>query len=114
MPFGGTTLAAANSVNSPFRLPGQTFDDETGLHYNYYRYYDPNTGRYLRPDPIGLQGGVNLYQYAGSNPVNMIDIWGLDTWAGLVIQETFSYMLEVYQRQRLRFIIWIRRKKIVT
>ena len=44
-------------------LAGQYFDAETGLHYNYHRYYDPSIGRYLRPDPIGLWGGVNLYSY---------------------------------------------------
>jgi RHS repeat-associated protein len=65
------------------RFPGQYFDAETGLHYNWHRYYDPSTGRYISADPIGLDGGMNLYLYTGANPVNFIDPMGLDSsWTG--------------------------------
>jgi RHS repeat-associated protein len=58
-------------------LAGQYFDVETGLHYNYHRYYHPTTGRYLTPDPIGLLGGINLYAYVENNSINQIDPSGL-------------------------------------
>ncbi len=60
----------------PLRFPGQYYDAETGFHYNNQRYYDPALGRYLKADPIGLDGGLNVYAYAGSNPVNLFDPTG--------------------------------------
>ncbi|MDC8445886.1 MAG: hypothetical protein LV471_08200, partial [Nitrosomonas sp.] len=58
------------------RFAGQYFDTETGLHYNYHRNYEPQTGRYLSPDPIGLAGGLNTYGYALQNPVSFNDPTG--------------------------------------
>jgi len=58
--------------------PGQYYDQETGLHYNYFRYYNPQTGRYITPDPIGLEGGINLFAYVANNPVNWVDPEGLN------------------------------------
>ena len=76
-PFGQTSITT-NAVGNGFRFPGQYYDDETGLHYNYHRYYDPKTGRYLTPDPIGLAGmDSNLYGYVLNNPINLIDPYGL-------------------------------------
>ena len=57
-------------------LPGQYYDAETGLNYNYFRDFDPATGRYVESDPIGLRGGINTYAYAGSNPLFSSDPTG--------------------------------------
>jgi len=61
------------------RFPGQYYDKETELHYNYFRDYNPKTGRYAQTDPIGLDGGVNLYGYVEGNPIPFDDKSGLDT-----------------------------------
>ncbi len=58
------------------RMQGQYLDRETGLHYNLFRYYDPDCGRFTQQDPIGLAGGINLYQYA-PNALGWVDPWGL-------------------------------------
>ncbi|SQS19609.1 RHS element core protein [Escherichia coli] len=64
-------------LHQPYRLPGQQYDKESGLYYNRNRYYDPLQGRYITPDPIGLRGGWNMYQYP-LNPIQVIDPMGLD------------------------------------
>ncbi|WKJ90897.1 RHS repeat-associated core domain-containing protein [Methylomonas montana] len=74
--YGNLALADVEAIDNPLRFQGQYYDAETGLHYNLNRYYDPNAGRFIHQDPIGLRGGSNVYRYA-QNPVNWIDPLGL-------------------------------------
>ena len=69
--FGG-----GEHLEQPLRFQGQYFDAESGLHYNRHRYYDPEVGRYLTPDPVKLAGGLNGYRYA-LNPTGWVDPLGL-------------------------------------
>jgi len=81
-PFGIATVnedpdGDGIAVTNNFRFPGQYFDAETGLSYNYQRTYDPATGRYTQSDPIGLNGGMNPFGYVNGDPVTGIDPFGL-------------------------------------
>ena len=80
----GNILAEENpkQMAQLLRLPGQWYDEESGLHYNRHRYYDPQQGRYITRDPIGLAGGWNVYQYPLA-PISKIDPLGLNGWNSL-------------------------------
>ena len=77
-------------VINNLRFPGQYYDKETGLHQNYFRDYDPARGAYPQPDPIGLDGGLNLYSY-GNNPVKWMDPFGLYTIKKCTIEILFGH-----------------------
>ncbi|MEW6416081.1 MAG: RHS repeat-associated core domain-containing protein [Pseudomonadota bacterium] len=89
-PYSALIRAAAagkgkTAYTLALRLPGQWADAESGLYYNDFRYYDPQSGRYLSPDPLGplaeRLGSPNAYAYVNNNPLSYIDPWGLILFA---------------------------------
>ena len=68
------------------RFPGQYYDAESGLHYNYFRDYEPGTGRYVEADPKGLGGGIILFGYVSGSPLTMQYVYGLTEWSGWVTE----------------------------
>ena len=87
--FGKATITGNLKLN--LRADGQYNDDETGLYYNWYRYYNPSLGRYITSDPLGLQAGMNTYVYVNGNPINYTDPMGLRADGGS-IGGSFEYM----------------------
>ncbi|WP_338577083.1 RHS repeat-associated core domain-containing protein [Pseudomonas canadensis] len=79
--YGEITRLDIGKVDNPLRFQGQYFDQESGLHYNRHRYYNPDIGRYLTPDPVKLAGGINTYQYV-PNPTGWVDPLGLSPCPG--------------------------------
>ncbi len=76
-PFGNVSYSWSNPEVMNIRFPGQWFQLETGLAYNWHRHYDATLGRYVQPDPIGLAGGKSLYGYVGGSPLVWADPLGL-------------------------------------
>jgi RHS repeat-associated protein len=80
-PFGVTVPdenpSGLGAFEFPLRFPGQYFDRETNVHYNYYRDYDPSIGRYAESDPIGLRARLNTYAYVDGDPIALADPFGL-------------------------------------
>lgn len=81
--YGNLAVAHTEVVENNLRFQGQYFDQETGLHYNRFRYYDPNCGGFVNQDPIGLLGGNNNYQYV-PNPTSWVDPFGLACSEGYI------------------------------
>jgi len=104
-PFGIATVnedpdGDGIKVRNNFRFPGQYFDAETGLFYNYQRMYDPAVGGYTQHDPIGLNGGMNPFGYVLSNPIGFIDPLGLLRYsptAGDPVNETTTTAMECFE-----------------
>ncbi len=102
-PFG--EINQVGTSGNPYLYTGRRIDPETGLYYFRARHYDAQTGRFLQPDPIGIQGGINLYAFVKNNPVNLLDplglawrqerpldLWGLrGTTAGPLHHDRFLY-----------------------
>ncbi|NMY82418.1 type IV secretion protein Rhs, partial [Pseudomonas rhodesiae] len=79
--YGEIARLDVGKLDNPLRFQGQYFDEESGLHYNRHRYYNPDTGRYLTPDPVKLAGGINGYRYV-PNPTGWVDPLGLSPCPG--------------------------------
>ena len=75
-PYGQALVSADSIIEMPLRFPGHYHDSETGLHNNRFRYYSPELGRYLQSDPLGIEGGINLYAYR-DRPLTEVDLDGL-------------------------------------
>ena len=78
-PFGETLALYAANTTMDFRFPGQWFQLESGLAYNWHRHYDATTGRYMQPDPLGFADGPGVYGYVRGNPLAWVDPSGLET-----------------------------------
>ncbi len=74
--YGKNRKLEVNKIENNIRFQGQYEDTETGLYYNRFRYYNPHDGGYINADPIGLSGGLNLFNYP-RDPIHWIDPWGL-------------------------------------
>jgi RHS repeat-associated protein len=94
-PFG-ERAASGNEYTFNLRFPGQYFDQETGLHYNYHRDYEPATGRYLESDPIGLKAGVSTYDYAMANPLASTDPTGLRACKGVWVEVSWERVYNIW------------------
>ena len=86
----GNTQAQSFGATINLRFPGQYFDGESGLHYNYFRDYDPGLGRYIESDPVGLRSGLNNYSYANESPIVLTDPLGLNPILGFHIGRALS------------------------
>ena len=105
-PFGEVDVVV-NNLDQHFRFPGQIFDIESGLHYNWNRYYNPETGRYISPDPIGLDGGLNLYAYVDNDPINSVDLWGLQSSAACVFNPANAALCAEIFGSGVILVVWI-------
>jgi RHS repeat-associated protein len=89
LPWGGVH-AIAGSATLDARFPGQWFQLETGLHYNWHRSYDPSIGRYTQPDPLGFVDGPSVFGYARGGPQALVDRDGRNTAAGIAAGTPFG------------------------
>lgn len=93
--WGTTTWASTSTGYTPLRFPGQYFDPESGLHYNYFRHYDPETARYLSPDPLGLTPAPNPVAYI-PNPHMWVDPMGLAGCPAFTPGETLGDVSKIH------------------
>ncbi|KAF0143501.1 MAG: YD repeat protein [Nitrospirae bacterium] len=112
LPFG-EPFSIVGTITNNLRFPGQYYDAEIGLNYNYFRDYNPVIGRYVEADPIGLRGGVNIYRFSNNSPSNYIDLRGLSCEQITPWEKTLVYedpnnkgrLLHKYDRKKWKKII---------
>jgi RHS repeat-associated protein len=90
-PFGRFKETTGSTIKNAYTFTGREWDAETGLYFYRARYMDSKIGRFIEKDPIGLRGGINLYAYAGNNPVNLTDPSGLDPFVVTVNYSNSQY-----------------------
>ncbi|WP_346839621.1 polymorphic toxin type 46 domain-containing protein [Microbulbifer sp. SAOS-129_SWC] len=100
--YGNVALAHCEEIEQPIRFQGQYFDGETGLHYNFFRYYDPVIGGFISQDPVGLAGGINNYFYV-ENPVEWVDPYGLTAEKEAGSRQSDAVTSVAKQRQQTAF-----------
>ncbi|WP_252717741.1 RHS repeat domain-containing protein [Acinetobacter seifertii] len=102
-PFGeSAATVSVSGVEINLRFPGMYYDKQTGLYYNHHRYYNPKWGRYMEPDPIGLEGGLNPFVYSNNDPINKVDPSGLG-WKQLkLIGSLFDDILAPLGREAIK------------
>ena len=106
-PFGGLTSAMGSYADvNPFRFSTKYADDVAELYYYGYRYYSPVVGRWLSRDPIGEEGGLNLYGFVGGNPLNAVDFFGLCLWSPGKVDSSDG--LSYLRRSKTLFFWWWR------
>ncbi|UCD36021.1 MAG: hypothetical protein JSU90_04090 [Nitrospiraceae bacterium] len=91
----GDLRAQSGSFDQPFMFSTKRYDEETGLSYYGFRFYNPSIGRWMSRDPLGEAGGLNLYGFVGNNAVNVIDPWGLwgkDVHSGIGNEDYGTYL----------------------
>jgi RHS repeat-associated protein len=99
-PWGGVH-SVSGSATLDARFPGQWFQTETGLHYNWHRSYDPTLGRYTQPDPLGFVDGPSVYGYAGGSPHRFVDRDGRISLDDIIIQMEKNFICPILRTQVL-------------
>ncbi|MFS9089775.1 RHS repeat-associated core domain-containing protein [Streptococcus infantis] len=91
-----------DSAYQPFRLQNQYADRETGLHYNFFRYYETDAGQFMNQDPIGLEGGFNFYRFA-PNAQEWVDVWGLKNNSQLLGEALLNLLGDLVVKHIIKF-----------
>ena len=98
----GKPLETTGTIDTRFLYTGRDYDADTELYYYRARWYDPQARRFISEDPIGLDGGINLYAYVGNNPINKIDPWGLLDYTVQLLGRDLPISIKLGNNPRLK------------